>query len=77
MRFFIGINPDQTLRVKALMQSADGQDRAHFQTVVQPGQKLFGFSYEKLKHLAQTQGYMDYEKVKSTSSAAPVARVGQ
>ena len=70
MRFFIGINPDQTLRVKALMQSADGQDRAHFQTAVQPGQQMFGFSYDKLKHLAQTQGYIDYEPVESTPSVA-------
>lgn len=70
MRFFIGINPDQTLRVKALMQSADGQDRAHFQTVMQPGQQLFGFSYDQLKHLAQTQGYIDYEQVESTPSVA-------
>jgi len=62
MRFFIGINPDQTLRVRALMRSADGQDQAHFQTVIQPGQSVFGFNYDTLKHLAETQGYFDYEE---------------
>jgi hypothetical protein len=66
MRFFLGINPDQTLRVRALMQSDDKRDRAHFQTTVQPGQQVFGFSYDVLKQLAQTQGYIDYEMAEST-----------
>lgn len=69
VRFFVGINTDGSLLVKAQAESKEG-DVGHFRTVLEPGTDAFGLSFDELKRYAQTQGYFDYDDSQESRQTA-------
>lgn len=60
VRFFIGVNKDGSLRVKARAESEEG-DAGNFRCEIPVGTDAFGMTFANLKHYAETQHYFDYE----------------